>query len=243
LQRKTTAVFVHGVPDTYRIWDRTRENLKSGTSVALALPGFDAPLPLGFQSSKEDYVDWIIQQIEAAGQPVDLVGHDWGAMFALRVASLRPDLVRTLAAGNGPLSPNYEFHQLAKVWQTPGDGEAFMRDLDSEKMSGLLQGLGVDANDAAATAAKLDDAMKQSILQLYRSAIHVGEEWEPGLSKISCPTLIYWGREDMECPVRYAYSMAEHIKFAQVIEFDCKHWVPLHKPETLAGLLENLWGK
>ncbi|WP_446742431.1 alpha/beta fold hydrolase [Silvibacterium acidisoli] len=240
-KEETKVVFVHGVADTYRIWDCTRESLKDDNTIALALPGFGADIPRGFRSEKEDYVQWIIGELEAIGSPVDLVGHDWGSILVLRVASLRPDLVRSVAAGNGPISSEYEWHQLAKIWQTPGEGEAFMRDLDAEKLAGLLQGLGVEAADALETAQRVDDRMKDSILKLYRSALHVGEEWEPGLSNVSCPALIYWGRQDNECPILYAYSMAQHLRFSRVAELDCGHWVPLNKPVALAELLDEFW--
>ena len=46
-------------------------------------------------------------------------------MLAARVASLRPDLVRTLCGGSGPISADYEWHPLAKIWQEPGRGEQF----------------------------------------------------------------------------------------------------------------------
>jgi pimeloyl-ACP methyl ester carboxylesterase len=89
------AVLVHGVPDTHRVWDRVRAQLTRKDVVALALPGFDNPAPAGFTSTKEAYADWITQQLETIGTPVDLVGHDWGCMLTARIASIRPDLVRT----------------------------------------------------------------------------------------------------------------------------------------------------
>src|ERR1700684_756952 len=82
------AVLVHGVPNTHRVWDRVRAQLSRKDVVALALPGFDNPAPAGFTSTKEAYADWIIQQLETIGTPVDLVGHDWGGMFTARVASI-----------------------------------------------------------------------------------------------------------------------------------------------------------
>ncbi len=37
----------------------------------------------------------------------------------------RPDLIRSWATDiAGAADPDYEWHDLAKVWQTPGDGEA-----------------------------------------------------------------------------------------------------------------------
>src|SRR5436190_242394 len=96
------AVFVHGVPDTATMWDALRSHLTRTDVIALSLPGFDAPIPDGFSSTKEEYAAWVIAQLEAIGEPVDLVGHDWGSMLVQRVASTRTDLIRTVAAGSGP---------------------------------------------------------------------------------------------------------------------------------------------
>jgi len=115
-----TAVLVHGVPDTHRVWDRLRAQLTRKDVVALALPGFDNPAPAGFTSTKEAYADWIIQQLEAIDTPVDLVGHDWGCMLTARVASIRPDLVRTWTGISGPIDPGYEWYDrkdLANAWR------------------------------------------------------------------------------------------------------------------------------
>ena len=144
------AVFIHGVPDTVHVWDSVFSQLARTDLLALELPGFDTAVPAGSSASKEAYVDWIIRNLEAMGEPGDLVGHDWGCLLTARVASLRPDLVRTWAAGSGPVSAGYEWHPLAKIWQTPGEGEQWMRELNSEKFSQQLQKLGVSAEIAPA---------------------------------------------------------------------------------------------
>ncbi|MCX5329136.1 alpha/beta hydrolase [Streptomyces sp. NBC_00124] len=64
------------------------------------LPGFGAKPPPHFGSTKEEYVDWLIDRLERIGEPVDLVGHDWGGILTARVASTRPDLVRHV---DGPM--------------------------------------------------------------------------------------------------------------------------------------------
>ena len=51
------AVFVHGVPDTQRVWDGVISRLKRKDVVALSLPGFGCPVPAGFSATKEAYVD------------------------------------------------------------------------------------------------------------------------------------------------------------------------------------------
>lgn len=39
------------------------------------LPGFGTPRSRGFGSTKEEYVDWLIERLERVGEPVD-----WSAM-------------------------------------------------------------------------------------------------------------------------------------------------------------------
>src|SRR5687767_15804716 len=106
------AVFVHGVPETHRLWDTVIANLHRDDCVALQLPGFGCPLPSGFDPHKDVYVDWLISQIEAEEDPVDLVGHDWGGGLVLRLVSLRPDLVRSWTTDCAAVADvEFEWHQ------------------------------------------------------------------------------------------------------------------------------------
>jgi len=61
-----------------------------------------------------------------------------GCIMVARVASLRPDLVRTWAAGDAPVNSDYVWHPLAKIWQTPDVGEAWMEDLNPEEFTNTL---------------------------------------------------------------------------------------------------------
>ncbi len=235
------AVFVHGVPDTYRIWQPVLQHLHRPDVVTLALPGFDTPVPAGFMATKEEYVDWIITQLEQQAEPVDLVGHDWGCILVLRVASLRPDLIRTWAAGDGPVSKDYAWHPLAKIFQAPGVGEDFMAKLDVQEFSKQLEQLGVPPNLAGATADRMDERMKDCILRLYRSAIEVGSEWQPDLAKITAPGLVLWGALDQACPVMFADRLAQDTKAKRVLKFNTGHWFPLQAPMETAKALQEHW--
>jgi pimeloyl-ACP methyl ester carboxylesterase len=75
-------VLVHGVPDTHRLWDELRSHLGGRDVLTPQLPGFDSPVPAGFTATKEAYVDWLVGELERVGEPVDLVGHDWGSSHA-----------------------------------------------------------------------------------------------------------------------------------------------------------------
>ena len=234
-------VFVHGVPDTFHVWDTVREHLPRTDSVALALPGFGCPVTGGFTATKEEYVNWIIAQLEHFAEPVHLVGHDWGCLLTARVAALRPDLVRTWAAGSGPVSAAYEWHPLAKIWQTPIIGEAWMAALNPAGFSRQLEEYGVPADTAVETASRIDPLMKDCILRLYRSAITVGREWEPDLARITSPGLVFWGVSDPACPVEFADRLGADTKADQVVKLDCGHWTPIQRPAEVAQALQAHW--
>ena len=236
-----TAVLVHGVPDTHHVWDDVRSHLKRTDVTALALPGLGGPRPESFSATKEEYVDWIIARLEQEAEPVDLVGHDWGCILTARVASLRPALVRTWAGGSGPVSPDYRWHPWAKIWQTPGAGEQWMADLDPAWFAAQLQAFRMPAETATQIANRMDDAYKDSILRLYRSAVSVGAEWEPGLARITSPALIFWGAEDPSTLFGFAEHLERAVADARVLKLDAWHWTPLQRPAEVAAALESHW--
>ena len=106
--------------------------------------------------------------------PVDLVGHDWGGNHVLNAMMHRPELVRSWASDIvGVFDPDYVWHEVAQVWQTPGDGERLVEAM----MGGTLQervqrlaGLGVTPEVGTAMAAARGPEMGRAILLLYRSA-------------------------------------------------------------------------
>ncbi len=127
----TAKLFLHGVPDSPAVWRPLLDALDLGDApvAAPALPGFTAPLPAYFPATKEAYADWAVGEAAALARahgPIDIVGHDWGALIAQRVAMLRPDLIRSWAVSNAVIDPDYRGHRIARIWNTPLLGEIFM---------------------------------------------------------------------------------------------------------------------
>ena len=168
------AVLVHGVPETARLWNSVRSHLQRQDVIAVELPGFGTPRPDGFGATMDEYAAWLTGHLETLDQPIDLVGHDWGAGFTMRLVSLRPDLVRSwVLDAAGLADPGFEWHDFAKIWQTPGDGEAFWEQqlaLSTEERAGVFLAFGVPQDDAMAMGAAIDATMAGCILDLYRSA-------------------------------------------------------------------------
>jgi pimeloyl-ACP methyl ester carboxylesterase len=234
------AVFVHGVPDTAAMWEPLVARLQRTDVVTLALPGFGNARPEGFAATKEAYADWLVGQIEAFGEPVDIVGHDWGCLLTVRAVCLVPERIRSWAAGSGPVDAGYVWHDTAQLWQTPAVGEQVMEAMTPELLAGVYTSEGFDDEHAATAAARVDDEMKQCILDLYRSAVTVGAEWGPDLAAAAPNGLLLWGERDPYAGVDFAHRMAAATG-AAVQTFDCGHWWPVAAADGAAAALEAHW--
>ena len=234
------AFLVHGVPDTHRLWDKLRRHLTRRDVLAPSLPGFGTPLPAGFDATKEAYAAWLVDEIARVGEPVDLVGHDWGSLLVQRVVSVRPDLVRTWACGDGPIDREYVWHETAQQWQTPEVGEMLMAAMTGDLLAEALGGI-MPPEDARVTASHVDDVMKSCILRLYRSAVHVGDDWEDDVARITRPALILWSRDDPYVAPRFAERLAKRVHGDLLLLDGCGHWWPLERPAEAAAALERFW--
>lgn len=239
-----TAVLVHGVPETERVWDALRGELEHSDVVALSLPGFGCPMPDGFMPTKEGYLDWLIAELERFGEPVDLVGHDWGGILTVRLVSVRPDLVRTwMTDSAGVADPDYVWHDIAKIWQTPGEGESFMdgwlalpQDLKVATFSGVAA-----TDPVLAMADAIDGRMTDAVLMLYRSALAVHEEWGPAFADIPKPGAVLVANDDPFLEPTRARRSAERAG-ARLLELDGQgHWWMLGDPTGAARLLDDFW--
>jgi pimeloyl-ACP methyl ester carboxylesterase len=213
--------------------------------VTVQLPGFGCARPDGFGATKEEYVAWLIAELEkiATDGPIDLVGHDWGALLVQRVVSLRPDLIRTWACGDGPIDRDYVWHDLARQWQTAGVGEAIMAAMSGDALADGLAAGGVPAGDARDVAARVDERMKECILGLYRSAIDVGAEWQAGVERVTRPALVLWSRNDPYVEPRFAERLAARVRGELVMFEGCGHWWPYERPRQTAEALLRLWSE
>ena len=61
------------------------------------------------------------------------------------------------------------------------------------------------------------------------------ERWRDGLTKLSAPTSVYWGEQDVNAKVEMAHKMKELNPDIDLhIWQDCAHWPPIEVPELLA---------
>ncbi len=238
-------VFVHGVPETSQVWDHLRNHLSSDDHAALSLPGFGCALPDGFTAGMDEYADWLIAELERSDAPVHLVGHDWGGLLVIRAVSLRPDLVASWVTDvAGTMDPHFEWHAVAKIWQTPGEGEKMMDAhlaLDPAERGTLLVPLGVPVADATEMGKAVDKTMADAILSLYRSATAVHERWGPDFTDIPAPGLVLVPSDDPFAAGNASGRVAERAGARVAVLEGMGHWWMLTDPEACAARLEEFW--
>ena len=83
--------------------------------------------------------------------------------------------------------------------------------------------------------------MSRCILRLYRSALNVGREWQPGLASITAPTLLLHGLNNKPIPPSCAEALARDIHARETVLLEAGHWYPLQRPREMAAALQTFW--
>lgn len=248
MSRSNPLVLVHGVPDTPAIWEPLRTSLapRQGLVISLALPGIAGALAEGTDITRNGLAAWVVAEVErlvADHGPVDIVGHDWGAILVTRAVCLRPELFSTWAVSGAVVAEDYPGHTVAKVWATPVLGELFMSISPRTLMKRILVSRGMPPSLADKEMETWSQMRRSSILSLYRSAAGLSrfEGWLDDLAKMPKQGMVIWGENDPYVPVRYAEGFATSQSVPIHVAEGAGHWVNAEKPEFFAEHLEALW--
>ena len=242
------AVLVHGNPETAAVWSPMVAELGRGDVATLSPPGFGAPVPAGFAAGADDYVAWLAAELEAIGEPVDLVGHDWGGNFVLRLACERPDLLRSWCTDTaGVFAPDYVWHEMSQLWQTPGAGEeavAGQLAMGVAARATLYESLGITPTVAAELAGAFDDSMGRCILAVYRASPKAAlTEWAALLPAAAArPGLVVIPTEDAYTGGETLHRWSAQRASARVATLEgLGHWWMLQDPAAGAAALRKFW--
>jgi pimeloyl-ACP methyl ester carboxylesterase len=243
-----TTVFVHGLPETGRVWDSLRKAL-GGESVALDLPGFGVPRPDWFSGTKDAYAEWLAGALARIDGPVDLVGHDVGALLVLRVATAFDVPLRSFAVDVAPIfHPSFAWPERVHRLQTPGVGEDLLRAMreadpeDADSTAARLASAGMPIDEATAMGAAHDETMSRCILDFYRSAApNVAADWWPDVSgPTRAPGLVLL-LPDPPDEERMSLDVARRLG-AQTTRLDgLGHCWMAQAPEVVAAVLRQFW--
>ena len=238
-------VLLHGFPDSLRLWDATGDRLVAAgrTVVAFDQYGFgDSDAPRGRRHYRIDaLVDDVANVVRALQlpTPVDLMGHDWGAVIGWCVCLRYPELVRrqvVISVGHPRAYRRGGWEQTRKGLYTIGfqfTGIAERR-LLRRNGSGLRRWARSHPDADSMVAAMARPGRLTAGLNWYRANIVTvfTRRWADS----AVPTLGVWSdgdhllAEDQMC--RSANYMAASWQYLRMP--DTGHWIPAERPAELA---------
>ena len=233
-----TVVFVHGVLQTGEVWDTLRAHLDD-KSVAVSLPGISGPLPPGFGASKDEYADWLCAALHRIDGPIDVVGHDWGALLALRIATAFSIPLRSWSvdAAHG-FHPDYAWPRSVRIALRDRSLDPWLRDGPAR-----LVRLGVTPPLARSMAAAHTDQTSASLLALYGSALpNVHTHWGAAASRpTAAPGLVLIAAADPYGDETLSIEVARRLG-ARTARFDALgHSWMVEDPSVAMGVLRSFW--
>jgi flavin-dependent dehydrogenase/pimeloyl-ACP methyl ester carboxylesterase len=241
-------VFVHGNPGSRRDWDDLISRVGPFTrAVAFDMPGFGrAGKPSGFDYTVAGYGRFLGAVLDHLGvERAHLVLHDFGGPWGLEWASHHPDRVASAVLINTGVFLDYRWHYLAKIWRTPGLGEAFNA---TTTRGGLRLALrhgnprGLPRAFVDRMYDHLDPATNRAVLKLYRASGDIGEigrRQAAALAPLDRPALVVWGAHDPYLPTRLAERQREAFPSARVETIaDSGHWPFADDPDAVGRLVE-----
>jgi pimeloyl-ACP methyl ester carboxylesterase len=233
-----TTVFVHGALETGEVWDELRGCLHAD-SIALRLPGIAGPPPAGFGATKDDYADWLHATLTRIHGPIDLVGHAWGALLALRIATAFPLPLRSWAgdAAYG-FHPDYTWPLSVRTALQDGAIDAWLRDGPDR-----LARLGVTPALARSMAAAHTHLTSESLLALHHSALpNVHADWGGAAAKPTpAPGLVLLAAADPYGDESLAVEVADRLGARKVRFDDLGHSWMVEDPRLVAEALLTFW--
>ena len=241
-------VFVHGLPETSRIWDSLRSVL-GRDSIAPALPGFSTPRPVAFTATKDAYATWLADELRGIEKPIDLVGHDVGALISLRVVTAFAVPVRSFAVDVAPIfHPEFRWPERVQRLQTPGDGEELLKAMresgpeDPDSTTARLANAGVPIDEARTMGAAHDETMSRCILDFYRSAIpNVAADWWKDVKGSTRARGLILLLPDPPEEERMSVEVAQRLGAETARLAGLEHCWMAQRPEVVAPVLQRFW--
>lgn len=240
----------HGNPGNAEDWRPFLERLEGRRrTIAPDLLGWgESDRPASFRWTMDGLAGWIGDLIDALGvTSFDLVVHDWGSV-ALLAAARRPGAVNRIVVINAvPLSPDYRWHWIARLWRRRGVGELLNATMSRFGTRQLLRQAMTRGENRAALAdqihAHLDGGTKRAILELYRDADP--EKFAtiaPKLKALTGPALVVWGDADPYIGSEFADRMAGAFGGEARVEHvaDAGHWPWLDRPAVIEAVCDFL---
>ena len=241
------AVLLHGFPERSSDWDAVAVRLHAA-GVRTVAPDQRGYSPGARPSSRGSYriaalVDDVLALVARIGVSVHLVGHDWGAAVAWRMAAEHPAVVRTLTTVSVPHPAAFarslvSSSQLLRSWyvlafQPPVVVEAAVRRFPG-LLTGPLRASGLDEVGVRRVEREvLGYGALPGALGWYRAAPLDALLTTPS---VTVPTTHVWSTEEVALSRRGAALTGRYVDapYELVTLQGVSHWAPQQAPDAVA---------
>ena len=234
-------VMIHGLGGTTNTFTPLLPAFARNKRVRFDLPGSGRSSRVEGPLSIEKYLEATKSAMAAAKvEKAHVVGHSMGTIVAAHFAAAEPHAVKSLALF-GPL--------LAPPDQARANIRGRAQQVRAEGMRPVADAL-VQASTSSETKQKRHAAVafvRESLMGqdpdgYARSCEALAEMQAADVSKITCPTLLVTGDEDVVSPPQSVRMMAQKIAGSRVeVLRGCGHWTPVEKPDECIALLKQFY--
>src|SRR5215467_6889728 len=243
-------LLLHGFPQNSAEWQRVTPALHAAGLQTVApnqrgySPGARPAEPEAY-TIKECVADAVAILDELELSQAHVVGHDWGAVVAWRLAADHPDRVHTLTAVSVPHSSAF--------------GEALANDEDQKQRSSYMAlfrqaGRAEDVllEGGGATLRAMFAGCPPELVSEYvepmldRAALTAALNWYRAMSReglacpdVTVPTTYVWGDNDLAVGPTAARGCARHVSadYRFVALTGVSHWIPDEVPGAMADAI------
>jgi pimeloyl-ACP methyl ester carboxylesterase len=242
-----TLALVHGFPETATVWRPLQASLDRD-SVAVALPGLGTARPADFTATKDAYAAALAVTLAQLDGPLDVVGHDIGALLTLRIATAFDVPLRSWAVDVANVfHRDFVWPERVHHLQSPGVGEDLARAMreagpdDPASTKARLATGGVPDQLAGEIAAAHDETMSQCILDFYRSASpNVAADWWSQTGPTASAGLVLL-LPDPPHDEAMSLDVARRLGAATAGLDHLNHCWMAEDPQRVAGVLSPFW--
>jgi len=237
---RESIVFVHGAALDHTVWLlQSRYFAHHGRNVlAVDLPGHghtDGPLI----DSISGMADWVHSVVDTLDIPrLVLVGHSMGSLVSLEAAARYPRRTIRLAL-LGSAVPMAVADPLLNAARENRHAGLDMINIWGHSVAAQLGGSETPGMWMTGSTIRLLERAGPNVLFNDLSACNEYGQGLESAARVTCPTLLLAGRNDIMTPVKVAHDLVEALPQSRLRSLDCGHLMMSEKPnEVLDELIQ-----